>query len=552
VRILNPLSLSFVSIVQASTVDGRVLVWGQPYELRNMLRLRRTASTSGRRLANVLSSLNAWLSPSGELGGAAPIPVAVSGLPPDERVVQVACGAGLTAARAQSGALYLFGLNAYGQCGVGLETMTEFSPTRALGALDPTPPPEPGAPPPMLPVAESAKARIARLAERRVEAQALPPWCAEQKVVDVALGFQHGACVTAGGAVLTWGKGERGQLGLGEQENAAEPKPCPLLRHSFGWPTCDRADGTEHPVDDERSWRYSDVRAWPGQPKAVGVSCGFCHTAVLTEGGDVFVWGKHLSLRIAGEDPTDNAAGDGSDGGNSGLLASIRAMRSLVAKHDDQLRPRKLEGLPRPAVAVACSAFHTTILTDDGQLWCVGMRFGSRATSPEPVLLRAPLPLFTSGEDAAAAEVVGNIDAEARDSAREDGQTYSEDSEEAPAPNVDLASALAAVGDRAVGLRGGPAATGTAVLTASGRVVTVLFDGSSDGFPYGEEGDFSGSQGHGDGRLLNGELPMTALVSALSAAWPPKPEDTYESSTKPAGSVVDAALGWQHGLFLTK
>ena len=89
-----------------------MLVWGQPYELRNMLRLRRTASTSGRRLANVLSCLNEWLSLSGKLWGAAPIPVAVSGLPPDERAVLVACGASLTAARAQSGALYLFGLNA--------------------------------------------------------------------------------------------------------------------------------------------------------------------------------------------------------------------------------------------------------------------------------------------------------------------------------------------------------------------------------------------------------------------------------------------------------
>jgi len=514
-----------------------------------MLRLRRTASTSGRRLANVLSSLNEWLSPRGELGGAAPIPVAVSGLPPDERVAQVACGAGLTAARAESGALYLFGLNAYGQCGVGLETMTEFSPTRALGALDPTPPPLPGAPPPMLPIAESAKARIARLAQRRVDAQGLPPWCAEQAVVAVALGFQHGACVTAGGAVLTWGKGERGQLGLGEQENAAEPKPCPLLRHSFGWPTCDRADGTEHPIDDERSWRFSDVCAWPGQPKAVSVSCGFCHTAVMTEDGEVFVWGKHLSLRIEGEDPV--AGGDGGDGsdGKGGLLASIRAMRSLVAKHDDQLRPRKLEGLPRPAIAVACSAFHTTILTDDGQLWCVGMRFGSRATSPEPVLLRAPLPLFASGEGT----VAGGVGSDASDPAPEDSQSFSDESEVALIPNVDLASALAAVGDRAVGLRGGPAATGTAVLTTSGRVVTVLFDGSSDDLAHDDEGAFSGSQGHGDGRLPNGELPMTAAVSALPAAWPPRPEESDDgSSTQPAGAVVDAALGWQHGLFLTK
>jgi hypothetical protein len=174
---------------QAATAEGQVLVWGQPFELRNVLRLRRTASTSGRALANVLSSLNAWLSPRDKPGGAVPLPVAVPGFPLGERAVQVACGAGLTAARTHTGALYLFGLNAYGQCGVGVETITEFAPTRVLGALDPSPLPRVDAPRPP-PKAETPTAREVRLALQRVAAQALPPWCDEQRVVDVALGFQ--------------------------------------------------------------------------------------------------------------------------------------------------------------------------------------------------------------------------------------------------------------------------------------------------------------------------------------------------------------------------
>jgi alpha-tubulin suppressor-like RCC1 family protein len=54
--------------------------------------------------------------------------------------------------------------------------------------------------------------------------------------VDVALGFQHAACVTAAGAVLTWGKGERGQLGNGERLNAPHPSRCALVADPAGYP----------------------------------------------------------------------------------------------------------------------------------------------------------------------------------------------------------------------------------------------------------------------------------------------------------------------------
>ena len=36
----------------------------------------------------------------------------------------------------------------------------------------------------------------------------------EGSVVSVGLGLQHGACCDDLGNVYTWGKGERGQLGL--------------------------------------------------------------------------------------------------------------------------------------------------------------------------------------------------------------------------------------------------------------------------------------------------------------------------------------------------
>jgi hypothetical protein len=130
---------------QAVTADGTILVWGQPFELRTVLRLRRTVATSGRGLAKLLLAVNAWLAPTGERGegtpfGNAPLPTPIAGLPPAERAVAVSCGAGVTAVRCASGALYMFGLNVYGQLGIEVETRQAWTPTRVLGALSPVKP----------------------------------------------------------------------------------------------------------------------------------------------------------------------------------------------------------------------------------------------------------------------------------------------------------------------------------------------------------------------------------------------------------------------------
>ena len=135
--------------------------------------------------------MNQWLSPSEVPGGAVPLPAEVPGLPEGERAEAVACGAGLTAVRCRSGALFLLGLNGYGQCGGGVESLTEFRPRRALGGLDPTPTGDPGAPAGAEPRAELALAPGARAkaAEaRREAAQALPPLESDQHVVRAARG----------------------------------------------------------------------------------------------------------------------------------------------------------------------------------------------------------------------------------------------------------------------------------------------------------------------------------------------------------------------------
>jgi hypothetical protein len=54
-------------------------------------------------------------------------------LPDNDIPVQVACSAGLTAVIGASGTLYTFGLNGFGQCGIGESTNNVWVPTAVTG-----------------------------------------------------------------------------------------------------------------------------------------------------------------------------------------------------------------------------------------------------------------------------------------------------------------------------------------------------------------------------------------------------------------------------------
>jgi len=533
----------------AVSPEGGVFVWGQPFELRSVLRLRRTASTSGRGLARFLTSINEWLSPpsgqgaSGNSSGEAesvlgktPTPKKMEGLPPGEVAVQVSCGAGLTAVRCESGALFLFGLNSFGQCGVGEESNTEWGPSRALGGLDPVP----FSALPRVPLdgdlaANKKKRRVAG-EQRRVSAQTLPPLSAGQAVADVSLGFQHGACVTQSGAVLAWGKGERGQLGSGLQENTPSPTRISfqsLVPENKGKETGGGAGNEDGSLDvhEERGADGGFVEVvgrevHPGQftpppssPRAVSVKCGFNHTACLTACGAVFVWGKMQSDVPKG----------GKARGAGGLVAALVSDAS-VSTYEDQLSPRKLD-LPCKAVGIACSAFHTAIQLEDGTVMAQGMRIGSRKMEPQPVPLEIPVALSKTngaGQD-------GETGEEEADSFYEFGEVSAVLRRKKPTRLV-------------VGVRGGPAANSTVVLDSSGQARSVFF-GDTHGLPKASLAGVLLPTGGGDSSDGGGEAEGG---EAGVFAWPELAPADKEGGSGPAGVVTDAALGWQHCLLLVK
>lgn len=53
------------------------------------------------------------------------------------------------------------------------------------------------------------------------------------RVIDVAAGAAHSACIGSGGILFTWGKGRYGRLGHGDSEDTLMPKRVCL---TVSWP----------------------------------------------------------------------------------------------------------------------------------------------------------------------------------------------------------------------------------------------------------------------------------------------------------------------------
>ena len=186
---------------------GEVLVWGRPFDLKQPLRINRLQ----RLVPFVVTAINALASSREVL--ASPVPVALIAEPSADstssslaaafhdsrpspqqqqqprppppphppssssqiRAKSVACSAALTVVLGEDGNVYCMGYNRWGQCGQGPENVfTVFEPLRVGGrALD------------------------------------------GERVTQLAVGFQQVLVLCESGRVFGWGKGLRGQLGIG-------------------------------------------------------------------------------------------------------------------------------------------------------------------------------------------------------------------------------------------------------------------------------------------------------------------------------------------------
>eukprot|EP00741_Cyanophora_paradoxa_P009380 tig00000144_g9086.t1 len=148
-----------------------------------------------------------------------------------------------------------------------------------------------------------------------------------RRVRRVACGTNHTMCLTDSGQVFTWGRGKHGRLGHGDEKDAFLPQEIDMLRSK----------------------------------QIVQISAGGAHSAALTSLGDLYMWGN----------------------GQAGQLG-------LGEKHD-QRTPGLLRALQGKMISVvSCGEHHTAACTDAGELFTWGFGVHGRLGHGDEQSLSAP------------------------------------------------------------------------------------------------------------------------------------------------------------------
>ena len=193
----------------------------------------------------------------------------------------------------------------------------------------------------------------------------LPPKKVEalagQRVVAVSAGDSHSLALTADGALWSWGRGDDGRLGHGNQRNQLLPKKAEALAgqrivavsaggmHSLAittdgvvWSWGRGDDGRLGHGDQQRRHLPKKVEAWVDQ-RVVAVSAGYFHSLALTADGAVWSWGYGYGGRLGHGD------------------------------EQDQLLPKKVEAFAgQRVVAVSAGFAHSLALAADGAVLSCG------------------------------------------------------------------------------------------------------------------------------------------------------------------------------------
>ena len=236
--------------------------------------------------------------------------------------------AGFTAVLTTDGRLYTFGLNGYGQCGIGKTSNNVWQPQPVMGlSFD------------------------FAFGGPRSEMEASYP------IKSVALGLQHVVCVNTKGEMFAFGKGDRGQLGqeivMSESHSALPIRKVLRL-------------GDLRAAEDGSSLNVKPTYEAIGRIEQV--AAGMIHSAALDEHNQVLLWGKNILPKsfVEEDDP-----------------------KSLAA---DARLPVIVEGLPKDlrVEQIACGTHHTAILLEDGSVWAMGISSDTKVPIHSPVMLIPP------------------------------------------------------------------------------------------------------------------------------------------------------------------
>jgi alpha-tubulin suppressor-like RCC1 family protein len=189
-----------------------------------------------------------------------------------------------------------------------------------------------------------------------------------KRIVMVAAGDHHTVALSEAGHVFTWGNGEDGRLGHGDEESQRAPRQVQAGRF--------------------------------GGEKVVFVAAGRCHTVAVTAGGRLYTWGSNERNQLGHGDIGDRwvptLVGAGAFGGSAVVMAACGKAHMLVVTEDgalwacgcgdygrlglnDEANRRRFERVGAVAfggarvVAAAAGENHSAVVTEDGALWTSGL-----------------------------------------------------------------------------------------------------------------------------------------------------------------------------------
>lgn len=190
-----------------------------------------------------------------------------------------------------------------------------------------------------------------------------------ESVLMAASGARHTLAVTANGNLWVWGWRKNGRLGLGElDESLMRPTlmPSALLNGA----------------------------------RVVMVAAGEAHSVVLTESGDVWVWGQGEHWRLGFNDDGDRyepcllSSRERFDGAHVIFICAGWAHNMAITEgeelwawgfggegqlgmgdKEDVLTPTRVQGPWSGVVQAACGSCHSLVVANDGTLWSFGSCF---------------------------------------------------------------------------------------------------------------------------------------------------------------------------------
>eukprot|EP01026_Neomeris_dumetosa_P076364 TRINITY_DN8188_c0_g1_i10.p2 TRINITY_DN8188_c0_g1~~TRINITY_DN8188_c0_g1_i10.p2 ORF type:complete len:238 (+),score=32.05 TRINITY_DN8188_c0_g1_i10:40-753(+) len=181
-------------------------------------------------------------------------------------------------------------------------------------------------------------------------------------IVGIACGSAHSAALLDNGMVLTWGRGEDGQLGHGDAEDRVIPTIVEGLTHvqpktivcgaefmavlcsqepqvySWGWGDFGRLGHGSN----EDSLVPRPLPFFTGIPIAQ-VCCGDSHTVIVTESGELYTFGRNQNGQLG------------------------------LGHNQDQFNPQLVPSLQNKKMKeAACGAEHTVAVAEGGEVYAWG------------------------------------------------------------------------------------------------------------------------------------------------------------------------------------